>query len=100
MGEAFCDELEGGEGTFSICSFWYIECISRSGDLKKARFLFEKMLSYGNNLGLFSEQLGRRGEFLGNVPQAFTHLALISAAFDLNRRLDKSHHPSAAGGFG
>jgi len=100
VGEAFCDELEGGEGTFSICSFWYIECISRSGDLKKARFLFEKMLSYGNNLGLFSEQLGRRAEFLGNVPQAFTHLALISAAFDLNRRLDKSHHPSAAGGFG
>lgn len=90
VGEAFDDELAGSEGTFSICSFWYIECISRSGDLNKARFLFEKMLSYANGLGLFSEQLGPKGEFLGNVPQAFTHLALISTAFDLDRRLNKA----------
>jgi GH15 family glucan-1,4-alpha-glucosidase len=90
IGEAFDDELAGSEGTFSICSFWYIECISRSGDLNKARFLFEKMLSYANDLGLFSEQLGAKGEFLGNVPQAFTHLALISTAFDLDRRLDEA----------
>lgn len=89
VGEAFDDELDGSEGTFSICSFWYIECVSRSGDLHKARFLFEKMLSYANDLGLFSEQLGAKGEFLGNVPQAFTHLAMISAAFDLDRRLDE-----------
>jgi GH15 family glucan-1,4-alpha-glucosidase len=89
VGEAFEDQLEGGEGTFSICSFWYIECISRSGDLRKARFLFEKMLSYANDLGLFSEQLGAKAEFLGNIPQAFTHLAMISAAFDLDRRLDE-----------
>lgn len=87
VGEAFSDMLEGTEGTFSICSFWYIECISRSGDLEKARYLFEKMLTYANRVGLFSEQLGSHGEFLGNVPQAFTHLALISTAFDLNRRL-------------
>jgi GH15 family glucan-1,4-alpha-glucosidase len=87
VGEAFSDMLEGTEGTFSICSFWYIECISRSGDLEKARYLFEKMLTYANRVGLFSEQLGAHGEFLGNVPQAFTHLALISTAFDLNRRL-------------
>lgn len=87
VGEAFSDMLDGSEGTFSICSFWYIECVSRSGDLEKARYLFEKMLGYGNRVGLFSEQLGIHGEFLGNVPQAFTHLALISAAFDLNRRL-------------
>ncbi len=90
VGEAFSDCLEGTEGTFSICSFWFIECMSRSGNLQKARYLFEKMLGYANNLGLFSEQLGPRGEFLGNVPQAFTHLALISAAFDLDRRLSKS----------
>jgi pentatricopeptide repeat protein len=89
VGEAFLDMLEGAEGTFSICSFWYIECISRSGDIEKARYLFEKMLGYGNRVGLFSEQLGIHGEFLGNVPQAFTHLALISTAFDLNRRLDE-----------
>jgi pentatricopeptide repeat protein len=82
--------LQGGEGTFSICSFWYIECVARSGDLRKARYLFEKMLGYGNEVGLFSEQVGYRGEFLGNVPQAFTHLALISAAFDLDRRLDRA----------
>jgi GH15 family glucan-1,4-alpha-glucosidase len=88
VGEAFDDQLEGKEGTFSICSFWYIECISRSGDLEKARFLFEKMLSYANDLGLFSEQLGAKGEFLGNIPQAFSHLAMISTAFDLDRRLD------------
>lgn len=89
VGEAFDDRLKGGEGTFSVCSFWYIECISRAGDLNKARFLFEKMLSYGNGLGLFSEQLGTKGEFLGNVPQAFTHLAMISTAFDLDRRLSE-----------
>lgn len=87
VGKAFSDELEGGEGTFSICSLWYVECIARGGDLKQARFLFEKMLSYGNEVGLFSEQIGEDGHFLGNVPQAFTHLSLISAAFDLDRRL-------------
>jgi GH15 family glucan-1,4-alpha-glucosidase len=88
VGEAFSDELEGQEGTFSICSFWYIECVSRSGDLKKARHLFDKMLGYSHALRLLSEQRVRRGEFLGNVPQAFTHLSMISAAFDLDRRLD------------
>jgi GH15 family glucan-1,4-alpha-glucosidase len=90
VGEAFSDCLAGTEGTFSICSFWFIECVSRSGNIQKARYLFEKMLGYSNNLGLFSEQLGPRGEFLGNVPQAFTHLALISTAFDLDRRLSAS----------
>ncbi len=95
VGEAFSDELAGEEGTFSICSLWLVEAISRSGDLQKARFLFEKMLSYGNDLQLFSEQLGHDGRFLGNVPQAFTHLALISAAFDLDRRLDAAHFPKS-----
>jgi GH15 family glucan-1,4-alpha-glucosidase len=81
------DGLGGEEGTFSMCSFWYVECLSRSGDLQKARFLFEKMLGYANHLGLYSEELGPYGEHLGNFPQAFTHLALISAAFDIDRRL-------------
>ena len=81
------DGLTGTEGTFSICSFWYVECLSRAGDLQKARLVFEKMLGYANHLGLYSEELGPRGEHLGNFPQAFTHLALISAAYDLDRRL-------------
>ncbi len=81
------DGLKGEEGSFSICSFWYIECLSRSGDLQKARFLFEKMLGYANHVGLYAEEIGPSGEHLGNFPQAFTHLALISAAYDLDRRL-------------
>jgi GH15 family glucan-1,4-alpha-glucosidase len=87
LGDAFSDGLVGDEGTFSMCSFWYVECLSRLGDLEQARFYFEKMLGYANHLGLYGEQLGQRGEHLGNFPQAFTHLALISAAFDLDRRL-------------
>ncbi|HEX6926346.1 MAG TPA: glycoside hydrolase family 15 protein, partial [Longimicrobiaceae bacterium] len=81
------DGLAGTEGTFSICSFWYVECLSRAGDIQKARFYFEKMLGYANHVGLYAEELGPRGEHLGNFPQAFTHLALISAAYDLDRRL-------------
>ncbi len=87
LGDGFTDGLTGDEGTFSMCSFWYVECLSRQGDLDQARFYFEKMLGYANHLGLYGEQLGKRGEHLGNFPQAFTHLALISAAFDLDRRL-------------
>jgi len=88
--EAAADGLAGEEGTFSICSFWYVECLARSGDLDKARFYFEKMLGYANHVGLYAEELGPRGEHLGNFPQAFTHLALISAAFDLDRRLGEA----------
>ena len=88
----FSDGLTGEEGTFSMCSFWYVECLSRMGDLHKARFLFEKMLGYANHLGLYGEQLGLQAQHLGNFPQAFTHLALISAAFDLDRRLSAAGH--------
>jgi len=88
VGDAAPDGLAGEEGTFTICSFWYVECLSRAGDLRKARFIFEKALGYANHLGLYSEQLGPSGEHLGNYPQAFTHLALISAAYNLDRRLD------------
>jgi GH15 family glucan-1,4-alpha-glucosidase len=87
LGENFSDGLTGQEGTFSMCSFWYVECLSRMGDLQKARLFFEKMLGYANHLGLYGEELGPRAQHLGNFPQAFTHLALISAAYDLDRRL-------------
>ncbi len=79
------DGLPGVEGTFNMCSFWYIECLARAGDVERARFLFDKMLGYANHLGLFAEETGVAGEQLGNFPQAFTHLALISAAHCLDR---------------
>jgi GH15 family glucan-1,4-alpha-glucosidase len=81
------DGLEGDEGTFSICSFWYVEALSRAGRLHDARLAFEKMLTYANHLGLYSEEIGPSGELLGNFPQAFTHLSLISAAVNLDRKL-------------
>jgi GH15 family glucan-1,4-alpha-glucosidase len=83
------DGLHGDEGTFTMCSFWYVECLARAGDVAQARFLFEKMLGYANHVGLFSEELGPAGEHLGNFPQAFTHLALISAAHYLDRGLSE-----------
>ncbi|MBV8774679.1 MAG: glycoside hydrolase family 15 protein, partial [Deltaproteobacteria bacterium] len=89
------DGFTGKEGTFCMCSFWYIESLSRSGDIRQARLLFERMLGYANHLGLYAEELGPSGEHLGNFPQAFTHVALISAAFDLNRRLSAANENSA-----
>ena len=93
LGDGFSDGLQGEEGTFTMCSFWYVECLSRLGDLQQARFYFEKMLGYANHVGLYGEELGHRGEHLGNFPQAFTHLALVSAAYDLDRRLSVAGHP-------
>ena len=81
------DGLAGDEGTFSICSFWYVEALARAGRLDEARIAFEKMLTYANHLGLYSEEIGPTGEQLGNFPQAFTHLSLISAATNLDRQL-------------
>jgi GH15 family glucan-1,4-alpha-glucosidase len=81
------DGLAGPEGTFSICSFWYVEALARAGRLDEARLAFEKMLTYANHLGLYAEEIGHTGEQLGNFPQAFTHLALISAAFNLDHAL-------------
>ena len=86
------DGFVSKEGTFTMCTFWYVECLSRSGQLEKARLCFEKMLGYANHLGLFSEQLGFRGEHLGNFPQAFSHLGLISAAYNLNKQLNNSRN--------
>ncbi|MDP9294264.1 MAG: glycoside hydrolase family 15 protein [Actinomycetota bacterium] len=85
--EASPDGLRGEEGTFSMCSFWYVEALTRAGRLDEARLAFEKMLTYANHLGLYSEEIGPTGEQLGNFPQAFTHLALISAAYNLDRAL-------------
>jgi GH15 family glucan-1,4-alpha-glucosidase len=81
------DGLPGGEGSFTACSFWYVECLARAGELEKAQLLFEKLIGYANHLGLYSEELGANGRHLGNFPQAFTHLALISAATFLDRAL-------------
>ncbi len=92
------DGLMGDEGTFNMCSFWLIEALTRCGrfdrpKLQKARFLFNKMLTYANHLGLYAEELGPSGEALGNFPQGFTHLALISAAFNLEKSLSgRSFH--------
>jgi GH15 family glucan-1,4-alpha-glucosidase len=86
------DGLPGEEGTFNMCSFWLVEALTRAGQgdpekLDQARLLFERVLGYANHLGLYAEQTGPQGEALGNFPQAFTHLALISAAFNLDRML-------------
>jgi GH15 family glucan-1,4-alpha-glucosidase len=90
------DGLRGSEGTFSMCTFWYIDALTRGGRLAEARLTFEKMLTYGNHLGLFSEEIGVTGVQLGNFPQAFTHLALINSAVDLDRKLDEAGGPRVA----
>ncbi|MFQ6671990.1 MAG: glycoside hydrolase family 15 protein, partial [Candidatus Tectimicrobiota bacterium] len=77
----------GEEGTFSICTFWLVEALTRAGRIEEARLIFEKMLTYANHLGLYAEQIGPTGEALGNFPQAFTHLALISAAYNLDKAI-------------
>ena len=84
------DGLPGGEGSFTACSFWYVECLARAGELDRAQLLFEKLLGYANHLGLYSEELDSNGQFLGNFPQAFTHLALISAATYLDKALSST----------
>ena len=90
--EEAADGLAGEEGTFNICTFWLVEALTRAGRhdrarLEQARLIFERMLGFANHLGLYAEETGARGEGLGNFPQAFTHLALISAAFNLDRAL-------------
>ena len=81
------DGFDEPEGTFNLCSFWYVEALTRAGRLEQARHTFEKMLTYANHLGLYSEEIGPSGEALGNFPQAFTHLGLIRAAVKLDRAL-------------
>jgi GH15 family glucan-1,4-alpha-glucosidase len=94
--EASPDGLRGSEGTFSLCTFMYVDSLARAGQLEKARNTFEKMLTYANHLGLFSEEIALTGEQIGNFPQAFTHLALIDAAITLNRELDRRERRGAS----
>jgi GH15 family glucan-1,4-alpha-glucosidase len=87
--EAFVQHygLRGSEGSFTICTFWYVEALARSGRLNEARLTFEKMFTYGSRLGLYSEEIAPTGEQVGNFPQAFSHLALINAAVQLDAQL-------------
>ncbi|WP_055532126.1 glycoside hydrolase family 15 protein [Streptomyces graminilatus] len=82
------DGLRGSEGTFSLCTFLYVDALARAGRLPQARYTFEKMQTYANHVGLFAEEVGPTGEQLGNFPQAFTHLSLIMAATTLDKELD------------
>jgi GH15 family glucan-1,4-alpha-glucosidase len=82
------DGLRGSEGTFSLCTFWYVDALARSGRLDEAALVFQKMHTYANHLGLYSEEIGLTGEQLGNFPQAFSHLSLINAAINLDYQLD------------
>jgi GH15 family glucan-1,4-alpha-glucosidase len=85
--DASPDGLAGEEATFSLCSFWWVEALARAGRLDEARLALEKMLTYANHVGLYSEEIGPTGGQLGNFSQAFTHLALISASYNLDRQL-------------
>ena len=82
------DGFGGQEGTFNICSFWLVEALARAGRLDEARLVLEKMFTYANHVGLYAEEVGASGEALGNFPQAFTHLSLISAYYNLDRALN------------
>jgi len=88
------DGLRGSEGTFSLCTFAYVDSLVRAGQLEKARNTFEKMLTYANHLDLYSEEIALTGEQIGNFPQAFTHLSLIDAALSLNAALDRGATPA------
>ncbi|TXS40999.1 glycoside hydrolase family 15 protein [Streptomyces sp. uw30] len=91
------DGLRGSEGTFNLCSFLYVEALARSGRLAQARYAFDKMLTYANHVGLFAEEIGPSGEQLGNFPQAFTHLALVTAAMALDEELGRQGVEPGAG---
>lgn len=93
------DGVGGEEGTFSMCTFWLAEALARAGRLEEARLTFEKMLGYANHLGLYAEEIALTGEALGNFPQGFTHLGLISAAVNISRLLDaeRPEEPPAGG---
>jgi GH15 family glucan-1,4-alpha-glucosidase len=91
------DGLEGEEGTFSACSFWLADSMTQTGRLEEARLMFEKMLTYANHVGLYAEEIGPAGEALGNFPQALTHLALISAAVNLDSALSHAERAGPSG---
>jgi GH15 family glucan-1,4-alpha-glucosidase len=80
------DGLSGDEATFAICSFWLVECLARGGQEARARELFERLLTFCNDVGLLAEEIDpHSGELIGNFPQAFSHLGLIQAAIALDQ---------------
>jgi len=86
------DGFSGEEGSFTICSFWLVSALCEIGEYDRARKLCARLLSFAGPLDLYAEEIdAHSGQLLGNFPQAFTHLALISAAFNLDRRLDSKH---------
>lgn len=85
------DGLGSVEGTFSACSFWFAEALARAGRLDESRLMLEKMLTYSNHVGLYAEEIGLTGEALGNYPQAFTHLSLITACYNIDQILNKAY---------
>jgi GH15 family glucan-1,4-alpha-glucosidase len=78
------DGLAGEEGTFAICTFWLVSCLARLGEVDRARELFERVTSHANDLGLMAEEIDAGGDLLGNFPQAFTHIGLVNAAWDIS----------------
>ena len=88
--KAASDGMKGTEGAFGACSFWLAEALARAGHLHEGRFMLEKMLSYSNHVGLYAEEVSSTGAALGNYPQAFTHLALITACCNIDSLLNKS----------
>lgn len=86
IGDEPVDGLAGTEGTFSMCSFWYVECLSRAADVQRARFFFEKALGYANHLGLYAEELGPRGQHLGKLSSGVPASRAHRAAYDIDRR--------------
>lgn len=92
IGTAADDGLTGREGYFTACALWLVEAMARAGFAEEAQLIFEKLHTFANHLGLFSEEIGPRGELVGNFPQALTHLALISTAYSLDRVLDQGKY--------
>ncbi len=88
MEEGAGDGISGEEGTFTMCTFWLVEALTHAGRVREARLIFEKMLSYANHLGLYSEEISVTGGLLGNFPQSFSHFALISAAYNLDKAIN------------
>ena len=80
------DGLTGEEGTFVICSFWLVSALAQAGEVEPAEELFDRLVGYANDLGLIAEEIDTAtGELLGNFPQAFSHIGLITAAAELDR---------------
>src|SRR5215216_424933 len=80
------DGLTGEEGTFVICSFWLVSCLAQAGEVDRAEALFEQLAGYANDLGLLGEEIDTaNGEQLGNFPQAYSHIGLITAAYEIDR---------------